>query len=74
VVNPSIGVAAMWGRLFGSIAKTIVGGVMVLLFVQFQTDGEGFGVWSPSILGILGAGISFSLVLFSRWGSGRSQA
>ena len=53
---------------------SIVGGVMVLLFVQFQTDGEGFGVWSPSLLGVMGAGISFSLVLFSRWGTGRSQA
>jgi uncharacterized protein YqgC (DUF456 family) len=28
-----IGVAAMWGRLFGSIAKTIVGGVMVAVVI-----------------------------------------
>ena len=50
----------------------IAGGVMVLLCVHFLTDGEGFGAWSPSLLGILGAGISFSLVLLARLGGGRS--
>lgn len=45
----------------------ILGGVMVLLFVHFHTEGRGFGVWSPSLLGVVGAGVSFSLVMLARW-------
>jgi len=51
----------------------ILGGVMVLLFVHFQTDGQGYGVWSPSLLGVIGASISFSLVLLMRLVSGRVE-
>jgi SSS family solute:Na+ symporter len=51
----------------------IAGGVVVLLFVHFSTDGQGFGVWSPSLLGVLAAGISFFLVLVSRKGHDRSN-
>lgn len=44
----------------------IVGGVMLLLFVHFSTDGQGFGVWTPSLLGLVAASVSFLLVLLAR--------
>ncbi len=53
---------------------SIAGGVMMLLFVHFQTGGEGFGAWSPSLLGVLGAGISFSFVLLARLRRGGRKA
>ena len=46
----------------------ILFGVGTLLAVQFATDGKGYGLWTPSLLGLLasaGAG-ALSLLLFRR--------
>lgn len=44
----------------------ICSGVMVLLFVHFMTEGSGFGVWSPTLVGLMAASGSFLLVLIAR--------
>ncbi len=44
----------------------IVAGLMVLLFVNFHTGGQGYGGLNPTLAGILAASVSFCLVLFAR--------
>jgi len=44
----------------------IAAGVVVLLAVHFGTEGAGFGVWSPTLIGIVAAAVSFCLVLVMR--------
>lgn len=51
----------------------IAGGAAVLLFVHFQTEGQGFGVWRPALLGILGGAVCFALVLLARSREWRSR-
>jgi SSS family solute:Na+ symporter len=41
-------------------------GVLVLLFVHYLTGGHGFGAWSPTLIGLLAAGVGFALVLLAR--------
>ena len=46
----------------------ILFGVGTLLAVQFATNGKGYGVWSPSLLGLLASALggALSLLLFRR--------
>ena len=45
----------------------ISGGTAVLLAVELATDGRGFGLWSPSLIGMGAAAIGFVIVLLARW-------
>jgi SSS family solute:Na+ symporter len=45
---------------------SILCGVLVLLFVHFLTEGHGFGVWSPTMVGLVAAGSGFIAVLFAK--------
>jgi SSS family solute:Na+ symporter len=42
------------------------GGVTVLLTIHLLTGGEGFGIWSPTLIGLVAAGLAFLLVLVAR--------
>ncbi len=44
----------------------IAAGIVVLLFVHFGSGGAGFGIWTPPLLGIIAAGVSFCLVGLAR--------
>jgi SSS family solute:Na+ symporter len=44
----------------------IGGGVAVLLVVHLRTGGVGFGVWTPTVIGIMAAGVGFLFVLLVR--------
>jgi SSS family solute:Na+ symporter len=48
----------------------IGGGVSVLLVVHLGTGGKGFGIWTPTLSGIIAAGIAFLVVLFVRMRTG----
>jgi SSS family solute:Na+ symporter len=41
-------------------------GVSSLLVVHLRTGGEGFGIWSPTLVGLVAAGVGFVLVLAAR--------
>jgi SSS family solute:Na+ symporter len=41
-------------------------GVSVLLTVHLWTDGQGFGIWSPSLVGLFAAGLGFIVILKAR--------
>jgi SSS family solute:Na+ symporter len=51
---------------------SILCGVLVLLFVHFLTEGRGFGVWSPTMVGLVAAGAGFIAVLFAKGRVARS--
>jgi hypothetical protein len=40
--------------------------VSVLLVVHLGTGGKGFGIWTPTLIGIIAAGLAFLLVLVVR--------
>ncbi len=48
-------------------------GVSALLVVHLWTDGQGFGVWSPSLVGVMGAGLGFFVILMVRGRMARGE-
>jgi SSS family solute:Na+ symporter len=48
----------------------IVGGVSVLLAVHLHTGGKGYGIMSPTLVGLIAAGLGFLMVLIVRWKRG----
>jgi SSS family solute:Na+ symporter len=61
--------AGLYSRRGGTpeALAAIGAGVSVLLAVHLRTDGEGFGMWSPTLIGIIAAGLAFAMVLAARW-------
>lgn len=45
-------------------------GVTALLAVHLLSGGQGFGIWSPSLIGLIGAGLGFLIILMVRRGKG----
>lgn len=61
-------VAGIYSRKGGvpEALAAIATGMVVLLFVHFGTGGAGFGIWTPPLLGIVAAAVSFGLVGVAR--------
>ena len=47
-------------------------GVSVLLAVHLQTGGNGFGVWTPALIGLIASGLGFLVVAVARLGFSRA--
>ena len=60
-----VGIFSQRGGVPEALAA-IGGGVSVLLVMHVGTGGRGFGIWTPTLTGIMAAGITFSLVLLVR--------
>jgi SSS family solute:Na+ symporter len=62
-------IAGLYSRRGGTpeALAAIGAGVSVLLVVHLQTGGAGFGIWSPTLIGIITAALGFVLVLAARW-------
>jgi SSS family solute:Na+ symporter len=61
-------VAGLAGRRGGApeALSSIAAGIAALLLVQFATDGRGYGIFNPSLIGLIAAAAGFLLVWLAR--------
>ncbi|MFQ5790860.1 MAG: sodium:solute symporter family protein, partial [Acidobacteriota bacterium] len=60
--------AGLYSRRAGKaeVLAAIGGGVAVLLAVHLHTGGKGYGWWSPTLIGLVAAGLAFGLTMVVR--------
>jgi SSS family solute:Na+ symporter len=68
-------IAGLYSRKGGAPEAwaAIGAGVTALMVVHLLSDGQGFGIWSPSLVGLIAASLGFFAILRVRRRSGRGE-
>jgi len=67
-----VGLAGRQGAGPEALAS-IAAGLVTLLAVHLATEGRGFGIFNPSLVGLVAAGIAFALVYLGRGRPARAE-
>jgi SSS family solute:Na+ symporter len=68
-------VAGLYLRRIGKpeALAAIGAGVSLLLVIHLMTEGQGFGIWSPTLIGLVAATVGFGLVKMRKKSSGEES-